>query len=124
MSERNASNARQFLELAAFGRVDEAFDRFVAAGFTHHNPWFPGDVESLKAGIREAAQQAPTRLFEVQRAIAQGDVVAVHSKTEMEGHPRMAVVHILRFDDTGKIVEMWDVCQPQPDDVVNERGMF
>lgn len=34
-----------------------------------------------------------------------------------------AVVHIFRFQDN-KIVELWDIGQPIPEDSPNENGMF
>ena len=45
--------ATSFLELAASGRLDEAYAN-VSANFRHHNPYFPGDAKSLKAGMAEA----------------------------------------------------------------------
>ena len=41
--------AISFLNNASSGRVDEAY-ALVASNFRHHNPYFPGDTESLKSG--------------------------------------------------------------------------
>jgi predicted SnoaL-like aldol condensation-catalyzing enzyme len=48
--------------------------------------------------------------------------VAVHSRLQF-GTNTMAVVHILRFEE-GWIAELWDVGQAQPEQMVNEHGMF
>ena len=62
--------AKAFLRLAATGKVREAYERFVAAGFRHHNPYFRGDAESLRAGMEEAHAKFPQTAIEIQRALA------------------------------------------------------
>lgn len=117
--------AVRFLELAATGEVDEAYSNYTAPNFKHHNPYYAGDVTSLKEGMRESAIETPNKFFEVQHVIEDGDLVAVHSKIEMQmnGLTTLAVVHICRFEN-GKIAEFWDIGQIQPDPLVNENGMF
>jgi len=52
--------ATTFLKLAASGKVSEAFEQYVARdGFRHHNPYFPGDAKSLRAGMMEAHHKFP-----------------------------------------------------------------
>jgi predicted SnoaL-like aldol condensation-catalyzing enzyme len=116
--------ALDFLRLTASGQTDQAFERYAAPHFRHHNPYFPGDAASLKAGMAANAARFPGMVFEPQRAIAEGDLVAVHSRACMQpGTPDIAVVHILRFED-GKIAEMWDIGQAAPLMVVNGNGLF
>jgi hypothetical protein len=57
MTEKNRKSAITFLNLATSGRVDEAYDQFVGPGFRHHNPFFEGSAESLKAGMKENASK-------------------------------------------------------------------
>jgi predicted SnoaL-like aldol condensation-catalyzing enzyme len=121
-AERDA--AISFLRLAASGQVDEAYARFVGPGFRHHNPWFRGDADSLKAGMRENAAANPDKVLEVKMVVAEGERVAVLSQVRQKPQDRgAAVVHIFRFE-AGRIVEMWDLGQPIPEDAVNELGMF
>ena len=117
--------AVRFLELAAAGKVDEAYSNYTASNFKHHNPYYAGDATSLKEGMRESAAETPNKVFDVQHVIEDGDLVAVHSKLEMQmnGLTTLAVVHICRFEN-GKIAEFWDIGQVQPDPLVNENGMF
>ncbi len=116
--------ATTFLRLAAAGDVDEAYGKFVGPKFRHHNPYFHGDAGSLKAGMRENALAKPAKTFEIKRTVAEGALVAVHSRIRMDpGSRPMAVVHIFRFEG-GKIVELWDVAQAEPETVVNDHGMF
>ncbi|QIT19548.1 nuclear transport factor 2 family protein [Acinetobacter pittii] len=117
--------AVRFLELAAAGEVDEAYSNYTAPNFKHHNPYYTGDANSLREGMRESAAETPNKVFDVQHVIEEGDLVAVHSKLEMQmnGLTTLAVVHICRFEN-GKIAEFWDIGQVQPDPLVNENGMF
>lgn len=125
MSQSLKEIAITFLKLASSGQVDEAFGTYVAANFKHHNAYYPGDATSLKEGMRENAETFPNKVFEVQRTIAEGNTVVVHSKVvmQMAVEVTVSVVHILRFEGD-KIAELWDIGQPQPDDGVNENGLF
>lgn len=117
------SAAIEFLQLAAAGKVDEAY-QLVALNFCHHNPYFQADAESLKSAMRENARLHPDKTFEVQRALVDGDWVAVHSRLSMPSTAMtIAVVHLFRFE-AGKIAELWDVGQAQPEQMVNQIGMF
>jgi predicted SnoaL-like aldol condensation-catalyzing enzyme len=116
--------AISFLEMAARGKVREAYSKFVAPGFRHHNPFFEGSAESLMTGMEENARQYPGKTLEVQRAIGEGEFVAVHAYVRHQpGDPGAAVIHIFRFAQ-GRIVELWDVGQPVPPESPNQYGMF
>jgi len=125
MSLSQKQIAVRFLELAAAGEVDEAYSNYTAPNFKHHNPYYAGEANSLREGMRESAAETPNKVFDVQHVIEEGDLVAVHSKLEMQmnGLTTLAVVHICRFEN-GKIAEFWDIGQVQPDPLVNENGMF
>jgi predicted SnoaL-like aldol condensation-catalyzing enzyme len=124
MSDQHKEVAVAFLELASGGKVREAYAQFVGAGFRHHNPFFEGSARALMAGMEENAQRHPNQVLEVKRVIAEGELVAVHSHVRQQpGAPGAAVVHIFRFKD-GRIVELWDVGQPEPEASPNEYGMF
>ena len=115
--------AISFLTNAATGKVDEAYS-LVAPNFRHHNAYFPGDTESLKAGMADAHKQFPNTKIEVQRAVEEGDTVAVHSQVQhAPDRPTIAVVHIFRVEGD-KIAELWDVGMEVPKDSPNENGVF
>jgi predicted SnoaL-like aldol condensation-catalyzing enzyme len=116
--------ATRFLQLASTGRVRELVDAHVAADFRHHNPWFPGDGESLFAAMEQAAAERPDKRLEILRVLQDGDLVAVQSKvTQKPGDRGGAVVHIFRFEGD-RIAELWDVGQDVPEDSPNQYGMF
>jgi predicted SnoaL-like aldol condensation-catalyzing enzyme len=118
------SAAMDFLRKAAAGKASEAFALHVSAGFRHHNPYFRGDAESLKNAMQQNAAANPGKIFEIQRALQEGDLVAVHSRVRQNPKGRgAAVVHLFRFSQ-GRIEELWDVGQAEPEKSVNENGMF
>jgi len=115
--------ALTFLRLASEGKVEEAFER-IAPGFRHHNPFFKGDAGSLKAAMAKSAKEHPQKSLDVQHALEDGDLVAVHSHVRQKpGEPGAAVAHIFRFRGD-KMIELWDFGQAVPDDSPNENGMF
>jgi predicted SnoaL-like aldol condensation-catalyzing enzyme len=122
MTHKEAAVA--FLQMTASGQVEQAFERFASPQFRHHNPHFPGDAASIQAGMLENAARFPDMVFEVQRAIADGPLVAVHSRARMTPDGAdIAIAHILRFEGE-RIAEMWDIGQVQPDPMPNQYGMF
>lgn len=124
MTDSNKDIAVAFLELASSGKAEEAYSKFIGHGFRHHNPFFEGSAESLSAGMAENARQNPDKVFEVKRAIAEGDFVVVQSHVRQKPNDLgAAVVHIFRFEN-GHIVELWDVGQPIPESSPNQYGMF
>ncbi len=72
----NRDLAISFLKNAASGKLDEAYS-LTASNFRHHNAYFKADAESLKAGMADAHKQFPNTKIDVQRAIAEGDLVTV-----------------------------------------------
>ena len=124
MANSNKNAAVSFLKLASSGKVQEAYSKFVAKEFRHHNPFFEGSAESLQTGMEANALQNPQKVLDVKRVIAQGELVAVHFHVQQKpGDRGAAVVHIFRFEK-GRIVELWDLGQPVPEESPNQFGMF
>jgi predicted SnoaL-like aldol condensation-catalyzing enzyme len=124
MSASRKEIALAFLHAAASGTVREAYHKHVAPDFRHHNAYFPGDAESLMKAMEENAAKNPNKVLEVQRALEDGDLVAVYSRVRQKpGDLGAAVVHIFRFHGD-RIVELWDLGQSVPEKSPNENGMF
>ena len=116
--------AVDFLQLIVSGEIDEAYKKYVSSDFRHHNPYFPGNADSLKQAMKENDGMSPNKTLEVKQTIEEGENVMVYSHIKQKVEDLgAAVVHIFRFHE-GKIVEMWDVGQPVPEDSPNENGMF
>tara|TARA_R100001369_G_C3323767_1_gene169381 strand:+ start:2036 stop:2404 length:369 start_codon:yes stop_codon:yes gene_type:complete len=119
----NKERAKDFLILAARGDSREAFKCHVGNPFKHHNAYFKGDANSLMVAMEEAAKDQPNKVFEVLRALEDGNLVSIHSRIKPQDSPEMAVIHIFKFKED-KIVELWDFGQVVPDNMVNKHGMF
>ena len=116
--------AVSFLRLVASGDVRDAYERYVDAGFRHHNAFFRGDRASLMKAMEENAGKNPDKVLDVKHALEDGDYVAVHSHIRQNAQDRGgAVVHIFRFE-RDRIAEMWDLGQAIPQESPNEHGMF
>lgn len=116
--------AVSFLQLVAQGQVREAYQLYISPSFSHHNPYFPGDADSLMLAMEENAVKNPHKKLDIKLAIQEGVMVTVYSHVKQNPDDLGgAVVHIFRFNDN-LIVEMWDVGQPIPEDSPNQNGMF
>jgi predicted SnoaL-like aldol condensation-catalyzing enzyme len=116
--------ALEFLRMAAAGQAHEAFDRYAAADFIHHNAYFKGDAHSLMTAMDDSAKKNPGTVLDVKHAVEERDLVSVHSHARHRAGDRgYATCHIFRFVD-GKIAELWDFAQEVPADSPNENGMF
>ena len=74
--------------------------------------------------MEENAAKFPGKILEIQRVLEDGCLVAIHSRVRLRPEESgVALVHIFRFQDD-RIVELWDIGQPVPDDCINEKGMF
>ena len=122
--ELQKEQAVNFLQLIVAGEIDEAYEKYVSPDLRHHNPYFAGDAESLKQAMKGNDGTSPNKSLEVKQTIEEGDRVMVYSHIKQNPEDiGAAVVHIFRFQE-GKIVEMWDIGQPVPEDSPNENGMF
>lgn len=116
--------AVSFLQLASSGKVRQAYQTYVHPHFFHHNPYFRGDRESLLAGMEKGGVEFPNKVFEVVRALEDGDFVVVHGKIRLNPDmPEIALIHIFRFD-SDLIIEEWEAAQEVPQESPNDNGMF
>ena len=115
--------AKNFLELVAAGKIAEAYDRFVAPDFRHHNPYFEGNASALRQGMEESVKQFPGKIMEIKHIVTEGDLVVVHSRVQLSPDKALAVVHLFRCVGD-RIVELWDVGQAIPETSINKNGMF
>lgn len=115
-------NAKSFLTLAGTGKVMEAFEKFAAPHFIHHNQYFKGDMASLKQAMKEDHQTNPNKSIDVKHIYQDGHTVVTHALVEKQ-EIKIAVVHIFKFEGD-KIAELWDLGQVIAKDSPNENGLF
>ncbi|GKV56446.1 polyketide cyclase [Sporosarcina sp. NCCP-2222] len=122
--ESNKDKAVAFLQRIVAGQIDKAFETYVSPDLIHHNPYFPGDAESLRTAMKQNGDRSPEKIITVKQTMEEAGRVMVYSHIQQNASDiGAAVVHLFRFYE-GKIVEMWDVGQPLNADSPNENGMF
>ena len=121
---QNAAAAKGLLDMAFNQKqVAAAFDRYVGATYTQHNPIAP-DGRAAAISLLSGFVAKNSIHYDIIRVIAEGNLVAVHSHVTFSADDRgNAVVDIFRFEH-GKIVEHWDVVQPVPEKSANSNTMF
>jgi predicted SnoaL-like aldol condensation-catalyzing enzyme len=124
VTESNKQVALRFLSEAQAGRARKSIPELVTPRAKHHNAYFPAGMEALAKAMDEAAAKESRHSLDIQRVVAEGDFVVVHSHFRPDpSHPGYAVVHIFRFEG-GRIAELWDLGQPVPAESPNPDGMF
>lgn len=100
----HAARARELLE-QGIARGDEAVvARALAPSFRVHRPG-GGGAAALKARADASAPKV-----DVKRTVASGELVFVHFLMETAAS-RQVVFDIYRFDDSGKVTDLWTVTQ-------------
>ena len=127
MVTKNSANkdaAVSFLRLVVAGKIRQAYATYVSPDMRHHNTALAGDAASLEKAMQENHTQYPNKIFDIKRVLEDGNMVALHSHIRIKPtDPGFAAVHIFRFDGD-RIIEMWDVIQPVPENSPNKNGMF
>ncbi len=125
LAARNKRAVCEFYDLLFNGcEPEEAVARYVGDAYLQHNPHVPDGKQAVVDHFRRFVTEYPGKHVEVVRAIAEGDLVALHCHQTWPGYPDFAVVNIFRCDDAGRIVEHWDVLQEVPGHSVNGNTMF
>jgi predicted SnoaL-like aldol condensation-catalyzing enzyme len=112
----NKKSAIEFYRMAYMGNPAEAVTRYVGTEYIQHNP----DVKDGKKGFidyfTQMAEEYPVKDIEFVRAVAEEDMVSLHTHQIWPDNEEYITVDFFRFDENGKIVEHWDSIQKIPDE--------
>lgn len=106
-------------------QVRKAFETWVDPGYIQHNPMASTGRAAAIAFLEPFVAGNPGVHYEIKRIIADGNLVAVHSRGWFGGADDrgVAVVDILRVHGC-RVMEHWDVVQPVPEKSANTNTMF
>jgi predicted SnoaL-like aldol condensation-catalyzing enzyme len=65
----------------------------------------------------------PEKSIEIVRAVAENDLVALHTHQIWPDNDEYITMDFFRFDDKGKIIEHWDSIQQIPNEFDNDNKM-
>lgn len=123
--ERNKRNVTAFYELMFNEcRPRQAIETYAGDVYIQHNPHVRTGKEGFIDYFETMARDYPGKKVVVKRAIAEGNHVVLHCHQIWPGGLDYAGIDIFRLDDSGKIVEHWDVLQEMPKTSAHDNGMF
>lgn len=122
--ERNKKNAIAFYQLAFDGDPSSAVKLYVGDQYIQHNPIVEDGPQGFVAYFERMRREYPEKSVEFVRVIAEGDLVALHTRQVWPEGDLYATMDFFRFDDHGKICEHWDIIQQVPKEMAHQNGMF
>lgn len=123
-SERNKQNAIEFYRMAYEGDPHGAVAAYGGDRYIQHNPMVGDGFEPFIKYFERMAREFPDKSIEFVRAVADGDLVALHTHQRWPGDEEYITMDFFRCDTNGKIVEHWDSIQEIPKESANENTMY
>jgi predicted SnoaL-like aldol condensation-catalyzing enzyme len=120
----NKKNAIAFYRTAYLGDPVKAVAQYVGSEYIQHNPAVGDGKQAFIDYFDEMARDYADKQIEFVRAVAEGDLVALHTHQTWPGNDQYVTMDFFRFDDNGKIVEHWDSIQQVPAESKNGNPMY
>jgi len=120
----NKKNAIEFYRMAYLGNPSQAVASFVGQEYIQHNPLVADGKQAFIDYFEAMARDYPDKEISFIRAVAEGDLVALHTHQIWPGDEQYVTMDFFRFDDNAKIVEHWDCVQQIPAETRNGRSMY
>ena len=105
-------------------RPAEAIARYAGDEYIQHNPHVVSGKQGFINYFDRMAAEYPGKRVAIKRAFTDDNHVILHCHQIWPGGLEYAGIDIFRLDDTGKIVEHWDVLQELPETSANANSMF
>lgn len=120
----NKENAIAFYRMAYEGNPRQAVELYVGEDYIQHNPLVGNGKEPFIAYFERMGKEYPDKSIAFVRAIAEGELVALHTHQQWPGGEEYVTMDFFRVDDNGKIVEHWDAMQEIPETTLNGNTMY
>ncbi len=124
LPETNKANAIAFYRMSFEGSPSKAVALYVGDEYIQHNPLVGDGKEPFIAYFEKMAKEYPDKSIEFVRAVAENDLVALHTHQTWPGGEEYVTMDFFRFDEKGKIVEHWDAMQQIPGTSANGNSMY
>ncbi|MGV9013420.1 MAG: nuclear transport factor 2 family protein [Flavobacteriales bacterium] len=121
--QKNKENAIAFYGAAYGGDPRKAVALYVGEKYIQHNPLVADGPGSFIAYFERMHTEYPEKTIVFLRAVAEEDLVALHTHQTWPGNDQYVTMDFFRFDNAGKIVEHWDAIQQVPKESANGNGM-
>jgi predicted SnoaL-like aldol condensation-catalyzing enzyme len=123
-TETNKKNAIDFYKMSYEGNPGKAVELYVGDEYIQHNPLVGEGIEPFIAYFEKMQIEYPDKSITFVRAVAEGELVALHTHQSWPEKMEYVTMDFFRFDENGKIVEHWDAMQEIPDFSENGNTMY
>ncbi len=121
---QNKARAIGFYKMAYEGNPKAAIDQYVGDQYIQHNPDVADGLDGFVKYFERMQIEYPEKSIEFVRAVAEGEMVALHTHQTWPGNDQYITMDFFRFDGNGKIVEHWDSIQQIPENSANANTMY
>ncbi|GLR17240.1 nuclear transport factor 2 family protein [Portibacter lacus] len=122
--DQNKKNAIAFYRMAYEGKPTKAVELYVGDEYIQHNPLVADGPQPFIDYFTKMQNEYPEKSIEFVRAVAEGNLVALHTHQVWPGNDQYITMDFFRFDESGKIVEHWDSIQQVPKESMNNNTMY
>lgn len=123
-TEKNKQNAISFYKMAYLGEPQKAVELYVGDQYIQHNPAVTDGKQGFIDYFNRMQAEYPEKSIDFVRAVAEGDLVALHTHQIWPGNDQYITMDFFRFDEKGKIIEHWDSIQQILEDSANDNTMY
>ncbi|MCC6186387.1 MAG: nuclear transport factor 2 family protein [Chitinophagaceae bacterium] len=121
---KNKQNAIAFYKMAYEGNPKKAVELYVGNEYIQHNPMVADGPQPFIDYFDRMQREYPVKTIDFERAISEGDLVALHTHQVWPDNDQYVTMDFFRFDANGKIVEHWDSIQQIPATSANKNTMY
>lgn len=122
--EKNKQSAIAFYRTAFEGNPRKATELYVGDKYIQHNPLVKNGAAGFIEYFEKMKKEYPEKSVDFVRAVAEGDLVALHTHQTWPGNEEYVTMDFFRFDNNGKIVEHWDAIQQIPETSASGNSMY
>lgn len=117
-------NAINFYKMAYEGNPKKAVELYVGDEYIQHNPDVANGTQGFIDYFERMQAEYSEKSINFVRAIAEDDLVALHTHQVWPGNDQYITMDFFRFDNNLKIVEHWDSIQQVPEKSANPNTMY